>query len=417
MELAPIILFGYNRPEHINKTIDCLKNNELAKESNLFVFIDGPKSENDIEKVNQVKKIANEISGFKNVNIYSSNENRGLANSVINGVTQIINKYGKVIVLEDDIITSTKFLLFMNEALNFYEYNDSIYSISGYNVPIKIPKEYKESVFLSFRPMSWGWATWQNRWENIDWNINDYDEFKNNRRAVDNFKQGGDDMPQMLQMQFEGKIDSWAIRWAYNQYKKNQYSVLPIYSLVKNIGWDSTGVHCGVTNKYDSNLDKIENWEFVNNLLVDREIVNNFRKFCVPVLDDELVVDYKKRSEFSNEWVSFLVNEKCLSEIIIKNYNVQCVSIYGYGTIGQNLYKQLKNEKILEVKYVIDKSTDSNFKNNSFISLDEYIDKYNKNELLIISPFYYIEEIAKEIDKKCDFIKYVSIKDLIDSNK
>src|SRR5699024_3409085 len=106
--------------------------------------------------------------------------NKGLANSVISGVTKVIDKFGKVIVIEDDLISSTDFLSYMNNALEFYEMNKSIWSISGYNIPIDIPSNYKHDVYLSYRGCSWGWATWKNRWNQTDWSVKDYDAFKSN---------------------------------------------------------------------------------------------------------------------------------------------------------------------------------------------------------------------------------------------
>mgnify|MGYP006309741777 CR=1 FL=1 len=123
LKLAPIVLFVYNRPEHTKRTIKALKNNKLAQESELFIFSDGEKSSNDYQNVKKVRKIINNIIGFKNIKVFESEINKGLADSVIDGVTKIINDYEKVIVLEDDLITSKNFLSYMNRALNFYEDN------------------------------------------------------------------------------------------------------------------------------------------------------------------------------------------------------------------------------------------------------------------------------------------------------
>ena len=175
MNLAPIILFVYNRPEHTKKTVEALKSNLFASESLLFIFSDGYKNQNDKRAVEDVRKYISTISGFKEIKINLKDNNLGLANSVISGVTEVINKYDKAIVLEDDIITSKYFLKFMNEALDFYEEDKRIYSISGYNFPIKIPESYQHKIYISPRPSSWGWATWKDRWEKVDWNISDFD--------------------------------------------------------------------------------------------------------------------------------------------------------------------------------------------------------------------------------------------------
>lgn len=277
---SPIVLFVYNRPDHTSKTIEYLKKNEIAKYSELFIFSDGPKNEGQIEKVLAVRKIINNITGFKSVKIIESKENKGLANSVINGVTQIINEYGKVIVLEDDIITSKNFLKFMNEALDYYQNDSKIWSIGGYKLPFEIPKDYREKVFLTYRATSWGWATWKDRWNTIDWNIKDYKNYKFNILKIIHFCKGGNDLDKMLRNQMKGKIDSWAIRWCYNQSFQNKYTVIPTNSLIKNNGMDNSGTHCDSTAELKFNNDIDDNFEcqFNRNLKLNKNILKKNRK-------------------------------------------------------------------------------------------------------------------------------------------
>ena len=241
MKLAPIILFVYNRPEHTKKTINALKLNKLASESTLFIFADGNKNVKDRNSVNEVRSYISTITGYKEINITLRDENLGLADSVISGVTEVIEKYGKAIVLEDDIVTSTYFLKFMNEALNFYEKDKRIYSISGYNFPIEIPKEYQHKIYISPRPSSWGWATWKNRWEKVDWNPIEITLLKNKRSLNSLMDKAGKDLAPMLLKSVEGKINSWSARFTYSQIKNETYSIFPVKSLVKNIGADATG--------------------------------------------------------------------------------------------------------------------------------------------------------------------------------
>ena len=182
ISLSPILLFVYNRLEHAKKTIEALKNNYLAKESELIIFSDGPKKEKDKNNVEKVRNVIKNIEGFKNVEIKISENNKGLANSIISGVTEIINKSEKVIVLEDDLITHPYFLTYMNEALDYYKNNNKIWSISGYCPPIEIPNNYYNDIFLSPRASSWGWGTWKNRWDLNDWEIKDFDNFIKNKK-------------------------------------------------------------------------------------------------------------------------------------------------------------------------------------------------------------------------------------------
>ncbi len=181
---APIILFTYNRPFHTAKTIEALKNNRLAERSDLVIFSDGAKK-NDEDKlmVGEVRKIINQVSGFNKIDIVKRENNKGLAASVIGGVTKVLSKYGKVIVLEDKLVTSQNFIAYMNDALDFYDGFETIGSITGDHHPpetMKIPSHYDADIYFCPRHASWGWATWRSKWENIDWNMKDFDRWLEN---------------------------------------------------------------------------------------------------------------------------------------------------------------------------------------------------------------------------------------------
>lgn len=249
--LAPIILFVYNRPEHTIKTLEALKTNRLAKYSELYIFSDAAKSNNHEMKVEKVREIISQINGFKKVIIFEAEKNKGLAMSVQEGVSKIIKKYGKVIVLEDDIVTSSVFLEYMNNCLNIFDRHLKIWSISGYAPPIVIKKDrYINDIYLAPRGCSWGWATWENRWNSVDWEVSDYNIFKFNVSSRLKFNKGGNDLSFMLGDQMAGRIDSWAIRWVYSQFKHSKYTVYPVKSLVSNNGMDFTGTHSSKSNKY-----------------------------------------------------------------------------------------------------------------------------------------------------------------------
>ena len=218
--LAPVVLFVYNRLEHTKETIATLAKNELAKESELYVFSDAAKNENAKVKVDAVRAFVREDEwkkSFKKVTVIEASENKGLAKSIIGGVTELINEYGKVIVIEDDLILSPFFLNYMNGALDFYENDPEIWSISGYSFPMKSLKKYPHDVFYSYRGSSWGWATWADRWAMNDWNVSDYDKFVKDEQWQKRFNRGGGDLTGMLALQMAGKIDSWAVRWCFEE--------------------------------------------------------------------------------------------------------------------------------------------------------------------------------------------------------
>lgn len=276
---VPIVIFVYARPEHTKKMFESLIKNYHIKESDVYIFSDYQKNEKSKEKVNQVRDYINnklDKNNFKKLTIYESNKNNGLANSVISGVTEIINKYGKVIVLEDDLILSKNFIDYMNDALNYYEEQKKIWSISGYNLPIVFPNDYQKDIYFSYRGCSWGWATWKDRWEKVDWKVDDYNQFKNNILKRKKFNRGGFDLSQMLDAQMNKRCDSWAIRWCYQQSKENSYTVYPVKSLVKNIGLDGSGTHSGTTNAYTVEISE-NKIKFSNEIVLNKKIIKKFK--------------------------------------------------------------------------------------------------------------------------------------------
>jgi len=280
MRLAPIILFAYNRPEHTLKTLSALQKNELAAQSELYIFSDGPKNESDIESVNSVRTIINSSAGFKKTTVYTEQTNKGLAYSVIHGVSQILNIHDRVIVLEDDILTGKNFLSYMNEALTFYEEKKDVFSISGYRFPFEMPKGNAGDVFISPRACSWGWATWKNRWEQADWEMKDYAAFAADKNKQTLFNKGGVDLSKMLHRQMSGQINSWAIRWCYAHFKHQAYCLYPVNSVAMNFGNDSTGVHSPATNKYFVDIsNQPQQIKLTYPLYEDASIIKAFRSF------------------------------------------------------------------------------------------------------------------------------------------
>lgn len=290
-KFAPVALFVYNRVDHTVKTLDYLKKNKFASETELFIYSDAAKTIEQEEKVLKVRESILDLEGFKSVKVIKAQKNKGLANSIIDGVSELIDKYGRVIVLEDDILTSPQFLQFMNDALDFYEKITDIWSISGYSFPINIPNTYKSSVYFGYRASSWGWATWKDRWDTIDWKISDFNSYKFNLLKIHHFCKGGNDLDKMLRYQMSGKIDSWAVRWCYNQAFQNKYTIYPLKSLVTNIGTDGSGTHCDSSSKrFNVDLYEKLDYEFEEKVTLDNQILHNFKN----LLDRSITRKIKK---------------------------------------------------------------------------------------------------------------------------
>ena len=246
---APIALFVYNRPQHTGRTLKFLKQNELAAESRLFVFSDGPKTAADEDLVKEVRELLKTIDGFKSVEIIKRKENMGLANSVIAGVSRLAKDYGQVIVFEDDLITSPYTLNYFNDALNRYRQEERVMHIGAYMYPLK-GKELPEAFFYR-AATSWGWATWERAWQhfepNIDTLMTSFDAKKRAAFSIDHTMNFWKQMQDFKQ----AKNNSWAIRWYASIFLKEGLTLNPAHSLVNNIGHDGSGVHSGINDIYN----------------------------------------------------------------------------------------------------------------------------------------------------------------------
>jgi hypothetical protein len=283
-KLAPIVLFVYNRPKHTKLTVEALQKNKLAIESELFIYSDNAKNEDKKQKVNEVRKYIQTINGFKKITIIKREKNWGLANSIIDGVTKIINKNGKVIVLEDDLITSANFLRFMNKALDTYEKRNDVFSVTGFSFTydfMRFDENYNEDVYMNIRPMSWSFATWGEQWDRVDWSMKNYKNFILDNKQIEKFNSGGTDLTSMLISQKRGMVDSWYVRWSNYAILNELYTVYPTVSFVNNIGHDNSGTHSKVDikNIFNHNeLNVMKNITLNGNVILDLRIVENFNK-------------------------------------------------------------------------------------------------------------------------------------------
>lgn len=237
---APIAIFAFNRPLLFSRMIDSLKRNEGLEGRDIFVFIDGPRNDDDRPKIAEVCELARALTD----NLELSSSNKGLAMSVISGVSKLMDKYGRTIVIEDDLVLMPGFLQFMDEALDFYADDSRIFSVCGFSLKINKPADYPYDIYLSLRSSSWGWATWKDRWDKVDWAVSDFDELSRSLRQRRDFNRGGSDMYAMLKGYMDGKNNSWAIRFCYSQFRNRAYSIHPFRSLVANEGYGEDATNC-----------------------------------------------------------------------------------------------------------------------------------------------------------------------------
>ncbi len=269
--LAPIVLFTFNRPWHTQQTLEALEKNELASDSVLYVYADGAKegaTEEQLQKIEEVRQLIRKPWKFKEIHIVEREQNYGLAENIVGGVTEIVNQYGRIIVLEDDIVTSRGFLKYMNDALNVYEDEERVMHITAHTFPLQF-KSQSDTYFLKY-VSPWGWATWSKEWRKFEISPNvlyrqlmastwyseeDYNSFF------------GNEFMKQLIANSNGDLKTWAVKWHTSIYLHKGLCLFPKYSLVNNIGFDGSGTNCG-DSKTSYNLNEFDK-EFIN---VEKEL-------------------------------------------------------------------------------------------------------------------------------------------------
>ena len=249
---APILLFVYNRPEHLKQLIASLQANAEAAQSMLFIYTDAARNKADEEQVNKVREVIRHIDGFASIEVIERATNWGLARNIIGGVTEQIRRYGRVIVLEDDLVVAPYFLRFMNDALEVYKDEPQVGHIQAcdFTQDASLP-----DTFLIKFTGSWGWATWERAWQHFNPDGQALLNELENRRLTRRFDFNGNyRFTRMLRRQVQGKNNSWAIRWNASLFLKDILSLNVGRSLVQNNGFDGSGTHCGGGNLYSSQL-------------------------------------------------------------------------------------------------------------------------------------------------------------------
>lgn len=262
MSFAPIIIFAFNRPESLKQLISSLLLNTECIDCDLYIFVDGARAnkEGEVLLVKLVQEYVKTIVGFKSINYFFSETNKGLGPSIIAGVSEVINKHGKAIVLEDDLMLTSNFLAFMNQGLEKYENEQKVFSICGYSNKVNRPCDYIPDSYFCTRSSSWGWATWADRWNSVDWNLEPFDQYVIHKKAFN--KWGGSDCFGMLNGWHDGKNKSWAIRFCFSQFLQDKLSLFPIESKVINDGFDGQGTNCKSWSRFKYEVDNSGSKEF-----------------------------------------------------------------------------------------------------------------------------------------------------------
>lgn len=284
--LAPIVLFAFNRPEHTRMCLESLKRNPLASESELFIFIDAPKKEaSEIvkQKNAEVKKAIREQQWCGKVHITEFETNRTLPNSLTEKLPEILAIYGKIIVLEDDLLLSEGFLKYMNEALEMYKDDPKVMDVTGFMFPVK--KKIKSAFFLKGQ-VGWGWGTWKRSWDLFNPSADELLE-QVEKKGIYAFNwDGGYNYYAMLKECAVGTWKFWDIRWFASIYVNDGLCYCPPVSLVRNIGHDGSGLHSYEDTLYQTmkiaKEVKVERIPLEENLFARKAISNHLRKIYNP---------------------------------------------------------------------------------------------------------------------------------------
>jgi hypothetical protein len=290
MTLSPIALFVYNRPDHTRKTLESLMTNSEFTDSLVYVFCDGAKSEKDLDSVQKTRELIHSYE-LENVIIFENEYNKGLAQSLVDGINYALQEHDRIIVLEDDCVPSSDFIHFMNICLSYYESNERIMNVSAYCPPIEIPRDYPYDIFFSYRFSSWGWGTWKRAWKKYSRDPHILDTIEGSSVVKKKIDRAGLDLYPMLKRQVNGKLNSWAIYWAINIITNDGLSISPVRSRIMNIGHDGSGTHCRANEKYNIQIynQKSRKISFPEGIRPHQKIVKEYYNFHTGTLFKQIL--------------------------------------------------------------------------------------------------------------------------------
>lgn len=360
---SPILLLTYNRPCEFARTMESLASCDHCEEYDLYINIDAPNifNSDDISKQIEIKNTIEKYrERFNGVHIREHKYHKGLANSVIESVTKIINRFGRIIVLEDDFLVSHDCLSFLEDSLDYYENSPRIWSVTAFSAPLKNLEHYKKDVYLTYRACSRVWGTWDNRWNEVEWDVYAYSCMWFDQIANPKYTKGGYDLPCAMNKQMQGLTDSWSIRWGFAAMEKDMMTVYPAHNRVKHIGINGTHVNGDFPQMEMKEQFGDYCFGVHYNKLIDREwrnysgfTYNQWRKY-VSFVGRNGIDKYESMFYVMQLWKKISLSGHCVSEYF-SNRNYQIIAIYGKGRIGELLESELRDTSI-NVSYYIDRN-------------------------------------------------------------
>ena len=341
-ELSPIALFTYIRIDTLKLTLKYLQKNNISKSSVLYIFSDNYKSEIDRKKVEEVRKFLKKLKGFKKIHIVKRKKNFGLSNNITSGVDFVLKKYDKIIVLEDDIIVSSNFLYFMNKALNKFKYNKKVWHINAWNYDFENLDTFTNTYFTRLMNC-WGWATWKDRWKNYNKNPNKIiKNFSSQEIFKFNMNNSYDYWSQILRNK-SGKINTWAVFWYANIFKKNGLCLSPTISQAKNIGYDDLSENQPSEQNSIHNINKKFFIKNKINFIFPNDIKENLFFFEKIIAKN----NFNKKSSFLKGFLIKSINYLSFKSFFTANFFSKYFLLSNYESNSFNSFKveSLKNQK------------------------------------------------------------------------
>ena len=385
MDISPVVLFTYQRLDHLRQTIESLKANNYADLTDVYIYSDAAKTPQDVVHVNNVREYLRTLDGFKSVSIIEREYNWGLADNIIDGVTTVINRHGKVIVLEDDLVSSEYFLQFMNEALCRYQDEPKVMQISGYSHGID--KEGLESVFFLRLAYPWGWATWADRWKNFQRNTDKLIE-KFTANDIYHFTLEGtyNDFWRQVLANHTMAIHTWWVFFYASVFQLGGLTLYPKSSCIKNIGCDGSGVHCGTNDFYDVHLAESPiDWP---NVIIEE---NKLAMERYKLFYNQIII-----RQMENQLLNRFAMRQMLDKIITES-NHKSFKIVFFGT-GSACSKICANFPY-SIDYFVDNSQskwEMTFKNRKILNPAQLMEE-DKDKIMIIIASQYAEAISEQL--------------------
>ena len=251
---VPVVMISYNRPDLVKLTMENVALADSVGGRDIVMFIDGPRNDADVVKQDEIyRTVAAYQSRLPRLEIVRREHNYGCRGNIVDAISSVLNRIGRVIVIEDDILVSRTFLRYMDEALEYYEGDERIWAVNAYQNPyFKVPKNYPYDLYLNPVNMCWGWGTWKDRWDGVDFDLRDWPKDRKDGELISRLNKAGRYIIPLLDAQYEGRLKTWDIQCTYHVVKHGFKCVEPVYQLSKNIGFGPGGEHCAASMPFFS---------------------------------------------------------------------------------------------------------------------------------------------------------------------